>query len=300
MKRLLLEEKSVEEKAKKHPCYSYDAHHKYARLHLPVAPQCNISCNYCSRKFDCVNESRPGVTSEILMPGKALDRFKMVRDQLPNLSVVGIAGPGDALANWDKTKRTLELIREEDKEVTFCLSTNGLLLPELAEEIVRLEVHHVTVTVNCIHPAIGASIYKSIHYGGQLYSGIEGARILIRNQIEGIKKLAEKGVLVKVNTVMIQGVNDHHIPDVVKKVKELGAFTSNIMPLIPVQGSVFEDLPPTSAKRIAEMRKECGEHLQQMMHCKQCRADAIGMLGNDCSDQFIKGRKKCSCRQEAG
>jgi nitrogen fixation protein NifB len=100
---------------------------------------------------------------------------------------------------------------------------------------------------------------------------------------------------------MIQGVNDHHILDVVKKVKELGVFTSNIMPLIPVQGSVFEDLPPTNLKKLAEIRQECGEYLQQMTHCKQCRADAIGLLDQDCSDLFIEGRKKCSCRcQEAG
>jgi nitrogen fixation protein NifB len=290
----------LEEKTKKHPCYSFDAHHKYARLHLPVAPGCNISCNYCNRKFDCVNESRPGVTSQILTPEKALDRFLLVKEQLPNLSVVGIAGPGDALANWTNTKRTLELIREADKNVTFCLSTNGLVLPEHVEEIVELDVHHVTVTVNCIHPGIGFSIYRNVNYHGEMLHGIEGVRILIHNQLEGIAKLVEKGVLVKINTVMIQGVNDHHIPEVVKKVKELGAFTSNIMPLIPVEGSVFADYPATSPKKIAEMRKECGEYLQQMLHCKQCRADAIGMLGKDCSEQFIEGRKKCSCQQEAG
>jgi nitrogen fixation protein NifB len=72
------------------------------------------------------------------------------------------------------------------------------------------------------------------------------------------------------------------------------------LPLIPVEGSVFENLPHTSAKKIAETRKQCGQYLQQMMHCKQCRADAIGMLGKDCSDQFIEGRKKCNWQKEAG
>jgi len=298
--RSLPEEKTILEKTRRHPCYSFEAHHQYARLHLPVAPRCNISCNYCNRKFDCVNESRPGVTSRILTPEEALERFKIVRDKLRNLSVVGIAGPGDAFADWNNTRRTLELIRHEDHDITFCLSTNGLVLPEHVEEIADLAVHHVTVTVNAIHPAVGASIYKNIHYHGQVWSGIEGARILIQNQLRGIAKLVEHHVLVKVNTVMIQGVNDHHIPEIVKKVKDLGAFTSNIMSLIPVQGSVFEDLQPTSEKKLTEMRKQCGQHLQQMLHCKQCRADAVGLLGKDCSDQFIAGRTKCSFRQEAG
>ena len=43
-----------------HPCFEADAHHTHARVHVPVAPRCNVQCNFCSRKFDCVNESRPG------------------------------------------------------------------------------------------------------------------------------------------------------------------------------------------------------------------------------------------------
>ena len=94
----------------KHPCYNADAHTKYARMHLPVAPACNISCNYCNRKFDCVNESRPGVTSELLTPDMASQKFSWVKENIENLSVVGIAGPGDALANWDVTRKSIELI----------------------------------------------------------------------------------------------------------------------------------------------------------------------------------------------
>jgi predicted Fe-Mo cluster-binding NifX family protein len=34
------------------------------------------------------------------------------------------------------------------------------------------------------------------------------------------------------------------------------------------------------------MRKKCGETMKQMYHCKQCRADAIGALGEDRSIEF--------------
>src|SRR5271165_778763 len=40
------------EKVKNHPCYSEEAHHHYARMHVAVAPACNIQCNYCNRKYD--------------------------------------------------------------------------------------------------------------------------------------------------------------------------------------------------------------------------------------------------------
>lgn len=270
----------------KHPCYNADAHTKYSRMHLPVAPQCNISCNYCNRKFDCVNESRPGVTSEILTPEMASQKFSWVKENIDNLSVVGIAGPGDALANWDVTRKSIELIQAKGEDILFCLSTNGLMLPKYAHELVELGIHHVTVTVNCLDPEIGAKLYKVVNYEGQSYTGVAGAEILLKNQLEGIAYLVKHGVLVKINIVMVKGINDHHIPEVVKKMKELGVFITNIMPLIPAPGSVFEQFPQTSMKEINEMRDRCELDVQQMRHCKQCRADAIGLLGNDRSNEF--------------
>ncbi|MFZ5642593.1 MAG: nitrogenase cofactor biosynthesis protein NifB [Bacillota bacterium] len=274
------------DKTLKHPCFSLEAHRKYARMHLPVAPRCNISCNYCNRKFDCVNESRPGVTSEILTPAQALKKFMLVREKVENLSVVGIAGPGDALANWDKTRKTLELIRSYDPEVVFCLSTNGLMLPDYAGELVSLGVSHVTVTVNCLDPVIGQKIYRQVDYRGHRYDGLAGAGLLIGSQMEGIKYLVGRGVLVKVNIVMIKGINDFHIPDIVKKMRTLGVFISNIMPLIPARGSLFEDLPRADVKELNDMRVACQADLRQMFHCRQCRADAIGMLDQDRSAEF--------------
>ncbi|EIW18657.1 MULTISPECIES: nitrogenase cofactor biosynthesis protein NifB [Pelosinus] len=270
----------------KHPCYNADAHHKYARMHLPVAPQCNISCNYCNRKFDCVNESRPGVTSEVLTPELASQKFSWVKENIENLSVVGIAGPGDALANWDVTKKSIELIQAKGEDIIFCLSTNGLMLPHYAAELVEMGIKHITVTVNCLDPNIGARLYKVVNYEDKSYTGVAGAELMIQNQLKGIAYLVEHGVLVKINIVMVKGINDHHIPEVVKKMKELGVFITNIMPLIPAPGSAFEKFPQTSMKEINEMRDLCQLEMQQMRHCKQCRADAVGLLGNDRSNEF--------------
>lgn len=278
--------------AERHPCYSADAQHKFARIHLPVAPACNISCNYCSRKYDCVNESRPGVTSEVLSPAAAGDKFALVKEKVANLSVVGIAGPGDALANWPRTRETLELVRAKDPEIIFCLSTNGLMLPEYAREVIDLGVRHVTVTVNCVDPDIGAAIYRQVTYKGETYSGRAGAELLLSRQLAGIAALAAGGVLVKVNIVMVTGVNDRHIPAVVKTVKDLGVFVTNIMPMIPASGSAFEYLPQTSMKEVTAMRDLCQLDIRQMRHCRQCRADAVGLLAEDRSAEFSQ-----VCRQ---
>ncbi len=274
-----------------HPCYSGGAC-KVARMHIPVAPSCNIQCNYCNRKYDCQNESRPGVTSEVLTPEQARQKFLKVKEKLGNLKVVGVAGPGDALANFDNTKKSIELIRNEDPDIIFCLSTNGLMLPYYADDIIEAGVSHVTVTINAVDPEIAAKIYKYINFRGKKLSGVHGAEVLIKNQLSGLKYLSERGVVCKVNVVMIKGINDGHIEEVVKKAKEYGAFITNIMPLIPAEGSAFEDMPQTNNKELNELRKKCGEHIQQMYHCKQCRADAIGTLEQDISSEF---RNSNSC-----
>ena len=262
---------SIAEKTKSHPCFSSGACSN-ARMHIPVAPACNVSCNYCNRKFDCVNESRPGVTSEILSPEQAAIKFRAVKEKLPNLKVVGNAGPGDALANFENTKKSIQLIKQIDPEITFCLSTNGLMLPFYAEELVNLGVTHVTVTINAIDPKIGAKIYKEINFNGSKLVGEEGAALLLKHQLEGLTYLASREIVCKVNIVMIKGLNDHHIEEVVKKVKE--------------------------CKELNELRKKCEVDLKQMYHCKQCRADAIGTLANDVSTDFRK--KSCSgCKSEA-
>lgn len=289
---------SIEQKTNVHPCFSSGACGN-ARMHIPVAPACNITCNYCNRKYDCINESRPGVTSEILSPEEAVEKFKTVREKMGNLTVVGIAGPGDALANFSNTKKSIELIKAVDEDVTFCLSTNGLMLLYYADEIIKLGVTHVTVTINAVDPKIGAKIYREVNYMGRSLMGEDAAEILIRNQLEGLAYLASKGVICKVNIVMIKGINDKHIETVVKKVKECGAYITNIMPLIPAKGSAFENMPLTSNKELNQLRKKCETYIQQMYHCRQCRADAIGKLGEDCSADFRN--KTCGgCSKDTG
>jgi nitrogenase molybdenum-iron protein alpha/beta subunit/MoaA/NifB/PqqE/SkfB family radical SAM enzyme len=275
----------VKEKTKTHPCYDCSACGS-ARIHLPVAPACNIQCNYCSRKFDCANESRPGVTSGVLSPEEAVKKYLEVKKKVPNLSVVGIAGPGDALANFEKTKETLLKIRAVDPDVTFCLSTNGLMLPFYAASLVEIGVSHVTVTVNAADEATGAKIYRFVNYFGKQLKGEEAARTLLNNQLSGIRFLSAKGVAIKVNIVLLKGINDGQIDRIVKTVKDCGAMITNIMQLIPVKGCPFETLELPSNKELNLVRKNCGEILPQMYHCRQCRADAIGTLDNDISIDF--------------
>lgn len=271
-----------------HPCYDKNAQHKFGRIHLPVAPDCNVQCKFCVREFDCVNESRPGVTSKVLTPQEALEKAKDVIKEHPFIKVVGIAGPGDPLAN-DETFETFELIKKEFPDITLCMSTNGLALPEKLPELVRLGVSTLTVTVNAVDPEIIEKIYSHIIYDGKVLKGIEAAKIMHRNQMDGIKAAVEAGLVLKINTVLIPTINDDHIIDIAKKMKEMGVYIMNVMPLIS-QAEFAHITPPTAQERAA-VQKECEPYVTQMRHCRQCRADAYGLIGEDMSQVSEKRRK---------
>jgi nitrogen fixation protein NifB len=278
------------EKVKNHPCYSEEAHHHYARMHVAVAPACNIQCNYCNRKYDCANESRPGVVSEKLTPEQAAKKVLAVASTIPQMTVLGIAGPGDPLANPEKTFRTFELIYKAAPDIKLCLSTNGLMLPDHVDTIAKYKVDHVTITVNMVDPEIGAKIYPWIFYKHKRYTGVEAAKILTDRQMQGLEMLTERGILCKVNSVMIPGINDKHLVEVNRAVKSRGAFLHNIMPLIsaPEHGTVFGltgQRGPT-AQELKALQDDCEGEMNMMRHCRQCRADAVGLLGEDRSAEF--------------
>lgn len=280
----------IRAKVQNHPCYSDEAHHHFARMHAAVAPACNIQCHYCNRKYDCSNESRPGVVSELLSPDQAVKKVLAVAATIPQMTVLGIAGPGDPLANPERTFETFRQLTEKAPDIKLCVSTNGLTLPEQVEELCKHNIDHVTITINCIDPDIGAKIYPWIFWNNRRIKGRKAAEILIRQQQKGLQMLTDRGILVKVNSVLIPGVNDQHLEQVSKVVKAKGAFLHNVMPLIAEAEhgtfyGVMGQRGPTHDE-LQALQDKCAGDMNMMRHCRQCRADAVGMLGEDRADEF--------------
>jgi len=259
---------------KVHPCFNEKMHDKVGRIHLPIAPKCNIQCNFCTRDINKC-EVRPGVTSRVMNVDDAIAHVKKVTGEMP-ISVVGVAGPGDALFN----EETFEFFRRADEEfpdLIKCMSTNGLLLPDKADLLAELKINSVTVTVNAIDPEIGKEIYAGVFYDGKIHSGKEGFEILSKNQLEGIERAAEKGIVVKVNAVLIPGLNEDHIEDIAREVKKRGASLMNVIPLIPL--NKFKNYEKPGCTLISQVRDQIEEIIPVFRACSQCRADAYGIPG---------------------
>jgi nitrogen fixation protein NifB len=271
--------------ANRHPCFSGEANFNHGRIHLPVSPACNIRCRFCKRVFN-KTEDRPGVAAELLRPQDALDLVERALKICPQITVAGIAGPGDTLAS-EHALETFALIHQKYPELINCLSTNGLLLERHADELRRVGVGTLTVTVNAVDPLILDRICAGILLDGKAYQGTEAAAILIEAQKRGIKKAADLGLLVKINIVLIPGVNDGHIAEVAKTAAELGAEICNIIPLIPQ--FEFAGFPVPDCVELARAREAAERYLPVFRHCQHCRADAVGVPGRGDLSSLLYG-----------
>ncbi len=265
----------------KHPCFHAGAGGRYGRIHLPVAPDCNIQCAYCNRKYDCVNESRPGVTGRVLEPEEAASYLEDALARMPFISVVGIAGPGDPFCDPERTLATLHCVRRKHPELHLCLSSNGLNIRPYINDLVELGVDFATITVNAVDPEIGQRIYCHVRKEGAVLKGREASGLLIDRQLDAISLLKAGGLTVKVNTVVVPGVNDVHVAAIAQRVSRLKVDLMNLIGLIPVAGTPLENTVPPSPSAMTTLRDAAEKFVPQMRHCVRCRADAAGLLHED-------------------
>jgi nitrogen fixation protein NifB len=267
------------ELAHSHPCYHEKAHFRIGRIHLPVARNCNIGCNFCDKKISSFyHTSRPGLAYQLMKPDDVVFAVEKVISDHPNLEVVGIAGPGEPLYN-PETFDSLKLVSKQFPYLKLCICTNGLLLSEKAKILRELNVTSLTVTINAVNPNLASKISSYSIINGKKIKGEQGARELITRQLEGLRTASELGFLIKVNTVLIPEINMDHIQEIAYEVKNRGAYILNIMPLIPL-GNFANKRAPTCDELI--QTREIAESIIPIFRaCKQCRADACGIPGKE-------------------
>jgi nitrogen fixation protein NifB len=248
------------------------------RMHLPVSPACNLFCKFCDRRIGDCDAERPGVAAALVTPKEAPERVAEALRLCPEITVVGIAGPGDTLAT-DHACEAFRAIGERFPNLIRCMSTNGLLLPEKIRDVIEAGVRTLTVTMNAVDPVILDKLNDGIVYHGKLITGEEAGLILIRNQLEGIRLAAEAGLIVKVNAVLVSEINGDHIGAIARAAAKRGASIFNIIPLIPQHK--LSGLPAPSCAALDRARHDAEDFIPVFRHCQHCRADAVGLLGGE-------------------
>jgi len=77
----------------------------------------------------------------------------------------------------------------------------------------------------------------------------------------GIREARKLGILIKVNTVLIPGLNEDHLKQVAFVVKQAGAYTMKVIPFIPQ--AEFAQLPATSGKMLHMVKRELSTIIRQ-------------------------------------
>jgi nitrogen fixation protein NifB len=212
---------------------------------------------------------------------QSIHYLKALSAKMPNISVVGIAGPGDPFANPVETLHTMRLAKQEFPDMIFCLSTNGLDAAPCVAEIAEIGVSHVTVTLNSFRPETLSEIYRWVRYNRRVYRNREAGEVLLEQQLKTIDELKKHGIFVKVNTVVCPGINDREMGEIAQQLATLGVDTMNCIPLYPTEETDFESLSEPSKEQMTDIKSAIAQFLPAMTHCARCRADAAGLLGHD-------------------
>ncbi|TXT55777.1 MAG: hypothetical protein BAJATHORv1_30159 [Candidatus Thorarchaeota archaeon] len=261
-----------------HPCWSQID--SWERIHLPVARKCNVKCIYCDHLLEsaCHSGSRPGRSRQVMKPEEAIERCLSELSKRKNLRIVAVSGPGEPLANKE-TFETLWRIRQMKSDIKICLSTNGTLLSSNIQKLEELNIETISVTVSSTNLETIEQLYQWMLIDEKRVSGAGMASIILRSQIKGIAEASNVGIFIKVNTVLIPGLNDRDIIDLAKQIHNAGAKIHNIVPLIPHSDAKKYRVP--TQKEIEDARAKSNSFIPQFTHCRQCRSDVVGIPGQD-------------------
>jgi nitrogen fixation protein NifB len=138
-------------------------------------------------------------------------------------------------------------------------------------------VETITVTVNAVDPRILVRLNRGVSLNNRFLGGLAGAEFLLSAQERGLKLAHQNHLTIKVNTVLVPGLNDGHVGQIAQRVKSWGADLMNVIPLIP-SGDLAHMPEPSDLEKDLAMRA-AEKHLPVKRNCRRCRADACGIPG---------------------
>jgi nitrogen fixation protein NifB len=79
---------------------------------------------------------------------------------------------------------------------------------------------------------------------------------------------------------------------------ELKVDVLNCMPVYPHPETPFGEIPEPRPEQMAAIQAAAEEYLPQMRHCTRCRADAVGLLEEDRSQEFQDCLSRCTQKMD--
>jgi GTP 3',8-cyclase len=162
-------------------------------LRISVIDRCNFRCTYCMPK-EIFGKDYPFIPPEQLLTFAEITRLAHIFIQLGVRKIRLTGGEPLLRKNIDQL---IEKIIQLNPKIDISLTTNGALLSKLAPKLFRSGLKRVNVSLD----ALDEEISKSINH----------TNISPQEVIHGIRAARDAGLKVKVNMVVMKGVNDGEI-----------------------------------------------------------------------------------------
>lgn len=192
----------------------YGRKHDYLRI--SVTDRCNLRCLYCMgpEGVKSIPHNRILTYEEIVEVVRAGAALGMTRVRLTGGEPLVRKGlPG-----------LVEKISQVPGIADLAMTTNGILLPDFARPLKKAGLHRVNISLDSLKPAV----YHRITRCGELKQVLAGIEAALEAELKPVK----------INVVLMKGINHHEVPAFLKLAleKELHIRFIEYMP-IGAQGS---------------------------------------------------------------
>lgn len=173
-------------------------------LRISVTDRCNFRCRYCMPK-EIFGPDYPYLARSQILTFEEIARLARVfhRHGVRKIRLTG----GEPLLRRELT--TLVGWLAELPEVELALTTNGALLPQMAEDLKTAGLDRVTVSLDSLDDGVFRQMNDADFPVSRVLEGIEAAR---RAELTPIK----------INAVVHRGVNDHSVVDLARHFQGTG------------------------------------------------------------------------------
>lgn len=172
---------------------------KHDYLRVSVTERCNFRCQYCMPE-----KPFSWVPKENLLSYE--DLFKFIKASIDEgIKKVRITG-GEPLLR-EGLAVFLKMIFDYKNDIDLALTTNGFLLPKVAQKLKDSGLKRINISLDTLNQATAAKIAQ---------------KDVLETVLKGIQAAADAGLKIKINCVPIKGINDNDVLDVLEFCKSKG------------------------------------------------------------------------------
>ena len=207
-------------------------------LRMSVTDRCNLQCVYCMPE----DFSETYVKDEVLSIEEILEIIRAAA--ACGITKVRLTG-GEPLVR----KNILDICRETAATpgiTEVCLTTNGILLPKYVEELKAAGVTRLNISLDSLDPVT----YRKITRTGTLEGALSGVYAALNTGFNAVK----------INAVLMGGVNDNEILELLGLTRKFSAHVRFIemMPIGKTAG--WAETRFVSVSRVIELAPELEEY----------------------------------------